>query len=160
MMDRFFILLRFPRAFIAACALVQLMAMQSFAHEVKSRGQTVYLPIYSTIAHWSPRNMDLTVTLSIRNVDPEHPITLKLIDYIDTAGRKKKSLLAKPKLIAPYGSTQLIIPREDFPGDVGANAIVTWEAAAPLTPPLIESIMIGSDGTQAYSFSSRGVVIE
>ena len=52
------------------------------------------------------------------------------------------------------------VKREEFRGDVGANAIVSWQSEAPALPPLVEAIMIGSDGAQAYSFASRGIVVE
>lgn len=130
------------------------------AHDVRSTGQKVYLPIYSTIAHWSPRTMDLTITLSVRNIDPNRPITLKSVNYFDTEGRKKRTMLDKPKLLPAFGSTQLVIKREEFRGDVGANAIVAWQSEAPALPPLVEAVMIGSDGAQAYSFASRGIVVD
>ena len=151
--------MRIGRMLVAAWLLI-LASPSVNAHDAKSTGQTVYLPIYSTIAHWSPRTMDLTITLSVRNVDPKLPVTLNSVDYFDTDGRKKKSMLAEPKLLPPYGSTQFIIKRDEFRGDVGANAIVSWQSNSPTMPPLVEAIMIGSDGSQAYSFASRGIVIE
>ena len=104
--------------------------------------------------------MDLTITLSIRNLDRTNPITLKSLDYFDNDGNKKKPLLKEPKVLGPYGSANFLIRREEFRGDVGANAILTWESQAPVTPPLAESIMVGLAGTQAWSFVSRGVVTD
>ena len=150
-------------ALVACWAAVLLVETMAVAHETgtaRTRGQTVYLPIYSTIAHWTPRTMNLTVTLSVRNVDAKNRITLHSIDYFDTNGVKKKSLLEEPKKLPPFGSAQFIIGRDEFQGDVGANAVVSWRSNSDVAPPLIESIMIGSDGAQAYSFSSRGALIE
>ena len=152
--------LSFAKLALAVVILLQMTGSELSAHEVKSRGETVYVPIYSTIAHWTPRTMDLSVTLSIRNIDPKKTLKLMTVDYFDTPGKRQRALLEMPKLLGPYQSTQFIIKREDFPGDIGANAIVSWVSQSPLNRPLIEAIMIGSDGAQAYSFSSRGVVVE
>jgi hypothetical protein len=46
-----------------------------------------YVPVYSHIYHRDQhRFIDLAVTLSIRNTDPAHPVTLASVHYYDTKG--------------------------------------------------------------------------
>jgi hypothetical protein len=47
-----------------------------------SQGQTVYVPAYLQVysSHWN-RPFNLAATLSLRNTDPHHAITVYLIDY-------------------------------------------------------------------------------
>ena len=40
------------------------------------------------------------------------------------------------------------------------HVVVDWSADQPVTPPLFEAVMVGARGTQAFSFTSRGVVLE
>ena len=159
-MARYLQVLCIGRVLAAAWLLSHVALPAANAHDAKSRGQTIYLPIYSAIQHSWPRELDLTVTLSLRNLDPKQTVTIRAVDYFDTGGEKKKSLIEGRISLAPYAATQLVIKRQDFRGDIGANAIVQWEAQSSVLPLLAEAIMIGSDGVQGFSFSSRGVVIE
>jgi len=52
-----------------------------------------------------------------------------------------------------------IIPERDKSGGSGANFIVAWKSKTPVNPPIIESIMIGTQSQQGISFTSRGRVI-
>jgi hypothetical protein len=136
------------------------MAVEVNAHEAKSTSQKIYLPVYSAIAHISKQNIDLTVTLSFRNLDEAASITVNSANYFNTSGKKIKDLLGQSSTLAPFGSTQIVIRQDEFRGDVGANIVIEWSSNLPVTPPLIEAIMVGSRGTQAFSFTSRGVVID
>ena len=59
------------------------------AEDIKlSDGQTVYVPIYSHIySGIKARPFDLAATLSIRNTDPTHAITLLAVTYYDSDGK-------------------------------------------------------------------------
>lgn len=50
-------------------------------------GQTIYVPAYSNI-YVGNKEMPflLTVTLSIRNIDPKHQIKITIVDYYETQG--------------------------------------------------------------------------
>ena len=125
-----------------------------------SDGQTLYVPAYSHIysgARDSP--FLLTVTLSIRNVDPDHPITITRADYHATEGKQLKKYVEKPVALGPYGSTRYIIAESDKTGGSGANFIVQWKADHSVNPPIVESIMISTRAAQGISFTSRGQVI-
>lgn len=150
---------RLFQATLPALAICLAMAGAVWAHGEKSMGQKVYVPVYSTIAYFSQQNLDLTVTLSFRNLDAGAPITVSSVVYFDTGGKKVKDLLGGARTLAPFGSTHVVIKRQDFRGDVGANVVVEWSAKSPVIPPLFEAIMVGSRGTGAFSFASRGVVL-
>jgi len=130
------------------------------AQEAKSSGQSVYVPVYSAIGYVSTETFDVAVTISFRNLDRSSPITIASAVYYDTAGNRIKDLLGEARTLGPFGTTQVLIKQQDFKGDIGANVVVEWSAEAPVTPPLFESVMVGTVGTRAFAFTSRGVVLE
>ena len=136
------------------------LASGTHAGDAKSTGQSIYLPVYSSIAHLSRHEIDLTVTLSMRNIDGAAPIQLNSANYFDSNGSLIKDLLGSKRMLAPFGSTEVVIKWNEFRGDVGANLVVEWSSATPVTPPLIEAVMVGFRGTQAFAFTSRGILIE
>jgi hypothetical protein len=136
----------------------------SFAHAeeaiILSKGQSVYVPAYSHI-YAGNRELPLllTVTLSIRNVNPKHSITITSVDYYGTKGEPIKKYLDQAIILSPLESTRYIIPQKDKLGGSGANFLIKWKSDEFVNPPLIESIMIGAVGQQGISFTSRGQVI-
>lgn len=150
-------------AFCAAMLLLAVSYMMpelAHAHDTKSMGQKVYIPVYSSISHASDKEFDLKVTLSFRNLDGAIPITLISAIYYDTVGNELGNLLKYPSTLAPFGTTQIFLETDDFRGDVGANIVIEWSSQLPVTLPLIETIMVGYRGTQAFAFTSRGIVID
>ena len=148
------------RILMAAKLLVMVAAASASAHESKSNGQKLYLPLYSSISYLKRDDTHLTVTLSFRNVDANAPITVKSATYFDTSGKKVKDLLEGARTLGPFGSTQVLIRRVEFQGDVGANVVVEWSSTSAVTPPLIEAIMVGFRGAGIFSFTSRAVAID
>ena len=123
-------------------------------------GQTVYVPIYSHIYSGDRESpFLLAATLSIRNTDPDQPITVTEIDYYDSDGKLLKKHLQKHFTLNPMASTRIVIKESDKSGGSGANFIVKWESKNRVTEPVIESIMIGTQVQQGISFTSRGQVI-
>jgi hypothetical protein len=100
--------------------------------------------------------IDLATTLTVNNTSEKEPLILLRIDYFGTAGNLIHSYLAAPIAIRPLGSAETFVPAEDTRGGTGANFIVEWAAVGQITEPLIEAVMIGTTGTQGYSFTSRG----
>ncbi len=122
-----------------------------------SKGQRVYVPAYSHIYSGNKeRPFLLTVTLSIRNIDPTHLIKITLVDYYETKGKLLKKYIDKPTVMNPLESLRYIIPESDESGGSGANFIVEWHSDKPVNRPIIESIMIGTKSSQGISFTSRG----
>jgi hypothetical protein len=125
-----------------------------------SKGQTIYVPAYSHIYHGSnEKPFLLAVTLSIRNIDRDHPITITVVDYFETEGGLLKRYIEKPVILNPLGSLRYVVPERDKAGGSGANFIVQWQAEQAMNPPIVESVMIGTQTQQGISFTSRGRVI-
>jgi hypothetical protein len=119
--------------------------------------QTVYVAAYSTVRLGAGKGkVDLATTLTVNNTSETKPLILLRIDYFGTAGNLLHSYLAAPIAIRPLGSAETFVPAEDTRGGTGANFIVEWAADGQITEPLIEAVMIGTTGTQGYSFTSRG----
>ena len=122
-----------------------------------SKGQLVYVPVYSHIYSGDrERPFLLTVTLSIRNIDPKHQIKIILVDYYETQGKLLKKYIDKPVILKPLESLRYVIPESDKRGGSGANFMVAWQSDKFINPPIIESIMIGTQTQQGVSFTSRG----
>ena len=125
-----------------------------------SKGQTLYVPIYTHIySGLKGRPFDLAATLSIRNTDPAHPINLVSVKYYDTDGKLLKDYVSEPVRLNALVSTRYVIKEAEIGGGSGANFIVTWESEKRVNPPIIEAIMIGTKSGQGISFLSRGKVI-
>jgi hypothetical protein len=136
----------------------------SFAHAedttALSKEQMIYVPAYSHI-YIGDRETPflLTVTLSIRNIDPKHQIKIIRVDYYESQGKLLKKYLDKPVTLNPLESIRYIVPESDKSGGSGANFMVEWKSDKLVNPPIAESIMIGTQSQQGISFSSRGQAI-
>jgi hypothetical protein len=110
-----------------------------------SKGQTVYVPIYSHIYIGDQEvPFDLTVTLSIRNTDMKYPVSILSADYYDSTGKLIKHYIETPVQLNPLASTRYIIKESDKSGGSGANFIVRWQSSPEISVPMIESVMIGT----------------
>ena len=122
-----------------------------------SLGQDVYIPAYSHIYHGNKETpLLLSVTLSIRNIDSNNSITITKADYFETEGGLIKQYLSEPLTLGPLGSERFVVPQKDNTGGSGANFIVSWKSDSPANPPIIESVMIGTQSQLGISFTSRG----
>ncbi len=126
----------------------------------QSRGQMLYVPIYSHIYFKNQeRTINLAATVSIRNTDREHSIVLSTIDYIDNNGDLVRRYLQEPRRLDPLASASVVIEESDAAGGLGANFMVEWSAAQPVSTPVVESIMISARSSLGISFTSRARVI-
>ena len=126
-----------------------------------SRGQILYVPVYSHIYIGDrERPFLLTVTLSIRNTDRNFPITIQKVVYYDSNGKPLNAYLDKPMALEKLSSTRFVVRESDKSGGSGASFMVEWESDQAVSPPLVETIMIGAQTQQGISFTSRGLVIE
>ena len=100
--------------------------------------------------------IELATTLTIHNTSEKTPLVLLRVDYFGTAGNLLHRYLADPIAIRPLGSVETFVPAEDTRGGSGANFVVEWAAEGQITEPLIEAVMLGTLGTQGFSFTSRG----
>ena len=125
-----------------------------------SRGQTIYVPAYSHI-YVGNREAPflLTITLSIRNIDAKHRVTITSADYYDSKGKLIRKYLEQPISLGPWESVRYVVPQKDKSGGSGANFVVGWNSEKPVNPLLVEAIMIGAESQQGISFTSRGQTI-
>jgi len=124
-----------------------------------ARGQTVYVPAYSHVYHERGDAHLLTVTLSARNTDPQHDMVLTRVSYHDTDGSEVRSYLEKPVRLGPLASTDFLVEREDTSGGSGANFLVEWVSAEPVSEPAMEAVMIDTRAGQGISFVRPGIVV-
>jgi hypothetical protein len=126
-----------------------------------SNGQTVYVSVYTHIySGLKGRPFQLGATLSIRNTDPKHSITLVSVKFYDTDGKLLKDYLGEPKRLNALVSTRFIIKEGESGGGSGANFLVTWKSEKMVNSPIIEAIMIGTRSGQGISFVSKGQVVK
>lgn len=125
-----------------------------------SRGQTLYVPVYSSVL-FGDRALEyhLAVTLSIRNTDMHDAITLTGVDYYGTDGTLLKTHLEEPLDLQPLTATSIFIREQDISGGLGASFIVEWEARNLVSTPIVECITIGTKLGQGISFVNRGKAI-
>ena len=126
-----------------------------------SRGETVYVPVYSNV-FVGPKSLpfNLATTLSIRNIDPSHPMTITSVEYLDTNGKLVRRYLAKPQSLAPLATHYVHLEEKDTAGGFGAKFIVKWESTRVINAPIIECLMIGATSGQGISFVSPGQEIK
>lgn len=146
--------------FFLLMAGIWVSASQADSGITLSAGQTVYVPIYSHIySGLKGRPFNLAATLSIRNTDPKHAITLVSVKFYDSEGKLVKEYLDNLAELKAMASTRYILPEGDTTGGSGANFLVKWKSQTKVNPPLIEGVMIGTRSGQGISFVSRGQVI-
>lgn len=123
------------------------------------RGKT-YLPVYSHIYHrYKNLKIDLTITISIRNISSIDTIYILDADYFNTDGNKIRRYLKKPVFLKPMETIEIIIEEEDREGGSGANFVFDWAKKIDNNLPLFEAVMISTIGPQGLSFSTRGVPV-
>jgi len=141
---------------VAMAAAAAVWGAGSAGAEVRiSKGQTLYVPVYSHV-YTGDRALpfNLAATLGIRNTDPAGTVTVTRVDYHDSNGRLVKRFLAGPVTLPPQGSTSFYLKERDTSGGFGAHFIVVWEASREVNEPIVESVMIGARSGQGISFVS------
>jgi len=137
--------------------LTGLVSRPAYAHDVLSKGETVYVSIYSHV-YSGPKNQpfQLTAMLIARNTDPKHNITITRADYYDTQGKLVEQYVKNPLILKPLESSYLSIKEHDERGGAGANFVVQWQSEAKVNQPIIESVILGTRSGQGISFVCPG----
>jgi hypothetical protein len=128
------------------------------ASDLSTKG-TIYVPTYSRVygaAAGAKKLIELSTTLRIDNTSSTKPLVIERIEYYETSGRLVQSYLSEPLALRPFSTIEIVIPAEDESGGVAANFIVKWAGVGPMAEPLVEAVMIGSQGDTSYSFVSPG----
>lgn len=145
------------RAFLAAVLLAQASLAAADDAPALSRGQTLYLPIYSHVWHGNIKNKApekslVSALVSIRNTDPTAAIRVVSARYYDTAGKLLAEYVTAPKTVGPLGTYELYVERQESAGGSGANFLIVWSADAPVNPPLVEAVHADIQGHRTLSF--------
>ena len=126
----------------------------------RSLGQELYLPIYSHIWHGDvnkkgqPAKTLVSVSVSVRNTDPMLPIRVLSAQYFDTDGKRLREYVPTPKVIGPFGTLELFVPRSDDAGGSGANFLIVWKADKPASPPIVEGFHADLSMARSIAFTS------
>lgn len=122
-------------------------------------GQTVYVPVYSHVYANGGRPVLLETTLSIRNTDARHAITVTSVTYHGTDGKPISRHLDQPLRLGPLASTEFLVEEKDISGGVGANFMAHWVAESKVSPPVIETVMVGLADQKGIAFARPGRVV-
>ncbi len=119
---------------------------------LSGEGNAVYVPAYSHIFALGGKPVLLETTLSVRNTDLTRQMVVASVRYFDTDGRIAKNFLDASLTLGPLATAEFLVEAKDTSGGSGANFIVEWSGDEELNPPLIETVMVGMDGTQGIAF--------
>jgi hypothetical protein len=116
---------------------------------------SIYVSAYHQLRFGNKGKLDFAITLSIQNTSEDKPLVLERIDYFNAAGKLLQKYLAKPVALRPFGTVEIFVAKDER-GIPGANFVVGWAAAGAIAEPVVETVMIGSQGNFGYSFLSQG----
>jgi Protein of unknown function (DUF3124) len=123
-------------------------------------GQTLYVPIYSHVyTADNAEPLSLAATLFVRNADRNRSIVVTKVQYVDSSGKTVREFLKSPLKIAPLASMDFFLKESDETGGASPSFIVEWVSTESSNEPIVESVMIGTAGTQGISFTCSGTVI-
>lgn len=122
---------------------------------------SVYVPVYSNILH---NNLtipyELTATLSIRNTNFIDSIYVASVTYYNTLGNVVKEYINQPIMLEGMESIDFVVESQNKTGGLGANFVVHWASNKAKNKPLIQAVMISTEGQQGISFVCDGLEIE
>jgi hypothetical protein len=149
-----------------------LLALLALAHpalaeppEAQSRGQTVYVPVYSEVRHGNlgaagqPDRILMSILISVRNTDPNHAIRIVRANYYDTVGKLLGNYVTQAVTVPPFGTSEFFVEQRETAGGSGANFAIEWDAAKAVSPPIIEALHARFQAGYSATFVSRGKAI-
>jgi hypothetical protein len=126
-----------------------------------SPGQLLYVPVYSHIYFGDrPQAFNLSVTLSLRNVDQTHPIAITSVRYLDEKGKLVREYAPPALTLEPLASARFYIKESDSAAGSEACFLVQWQADQKVAPPIVDGLMVGASFGQGLSFTTSGRVLE
>jgi len=126
-----------------------------------TKGELVYVPVYSEIFGSSKDSkIQLSATLSVRNISMDSEIIVSKVDFYDTHGILIRHYLNNRIVLKPLETVSYLVEYQDSHGGDGANFIVEWASEEEIAEPIIEAVMIGASSALGISFTSQGKVIK
>lgn len=124
-------------------------------------GNVVYVPAYAQVFYSQNQSkLSLVTTLAIHNTDPKHSLILRSIRYYSEDGTLLKEYLKEPRILSPMATATYGLFPEATNVGIGANAVVEWVSEQRIVKPIIEAVMISTQGTYGVSFISPGYAIQ
>lgn len=125
-----------------------------------ANGGKVYLPIYrNLIIDERGRRLPVHTNVYVRNLDQKQNLRLISATLFDAQGRQVGSLASKEIVLTPLAAVSFSVkPFEDDGGE--ACVIINWSAKAPVRPPMVQGLILGTAGQQGISLTTRGVNLD
>ena len=146
-------------------ALASLAPGGALAQRALSNGQHLYLPIYAVIQYGdldrtgTARELPVSSLVSIHNTDLDRPIRLLAARYFATDGKFLRNLVSAPRVLKPMETVEFLVERRDVGGGSGANFVIQWDAAVPVSPPLVQALHVELQTNRAIVFTTDAVLI-
>lgn len=115
---------------------------------------SIYSRIYSVTEH---RTINLTVTVSLRNISSTDTVFITRSDYYNTEGDLIRSYHKNAVYLKPHETIEIIIDEKDSDGGSGANFIFEWAHPKNSPDPVFDAVMISTSGQQGISFTTQGI---
>jgi len=133
----------------------------SNAQKKSDNSGLIYVPVYSSIYYGDGNpEFDLTVTLTIRNIDMVNSVTVYSVDYYNKSGSLVRSYLKTPAVLKPFETKNFIVNESDTRGGSSASFLIRWDSGKKINDLFVEAVMIGTRQQQGISFTSRGINIK
>ena len=122
--------------------------------------QLLYVPVHSQLEHKrSGAEVDLQVTLVVRNTDERSPIRIDSVRSHAASGSLLDEHLAHPLILPPMAMRQIVSSDGDEAANL-ASYLVGWSSAEPVRAPIVEALMVSSQWARGLSFRSVGHPVE
>ncbi len=130
----------------------------ALAQPALSKGQSLYLPVYSHVWHGDVDSKGVaqqtlvSALVSVRNSDPAKSIRVTSAVYYDTNGKKLREYITSPVTVAPMGTHEIYVPRNDTAGGSGANFLIVWQADEAANAPVVEALHLNMPAGRSIAF--------
>jgi hypothetical protein len=145
--------------------LSSLLPCIAVAQRALSNGQHLYLPIYSIVQYGdrdrsgAARELPVSSLVSVHNTDLDRPIRLLAARFYATDGKFLRDFVPSPRVLKPMETVEFLVERRDVVGGSGANFVIQWEAAEPVSPPLVQALHVEMQTNRAIVFTTDAVLI-
>jgi hypothetical protein len=135
------------------------------AQRALSDGQHLYLPIYSIVQYGdrdrsgAARELPVSSLVSVHHTDLDRPIRLLAARFYATDGKFLRDFVSSPRILKPMETVEFLVERRDVAGGSGANFVIQWEAAMPVSPPLVQALHVEVQTNRAIVFTTDAVLI-
>jgi len=137
----------------------------AIAQRTLSNGQHLYLPVYAFIRYGDldsggvAKQLPVSTLVSIHNTDMDKPLTLLSARYYSTEGKFLRNFVSSPRILKPMETLEFLVERRDVVGGSGANFVIQWEAAVPVSPPLVQALHVELQTNRVIVFTTDAVLI-